>query len=122
MRITIKTIIVALLLLLATQGAAFADLSDAAQGLLSKKYSEKIQATEAIAATGDARAAALLETLLGGDLYATKSDGRLVSREKVSDGYRISDIITEEDLGVVQSGDLSKITQLAAEFEQCCSN
>jgi urea transport system permease protein len=109
MRIRIKIITAALLLLLATQGAAFADLTDAAQGLLSKKYSEKIQATEAVAATGDARAAALLETLLGGDLYATKSDGRLVSREKVSDGYRIADIITEEDLGVVKSGDLSKI-------------
>ncbi|MDF2366348.1 urea ABC transporter permease subunit UrtB [Sneathiella sp.] len=109
MRITIKTIIVALLYLMATQAPAYADLTDAAKGLLSKSYSDKIQATEAIAASGDPQAANLLETLLGGDLYATKSDARLVSREKVSGGYQITDIITEEDLGVVESGDLSKI-------------
>ena len=109
MRITIKTIIAAMLFLLVTQASAQADLMDAAKGLLSKSYGDKIQATEAIAATGDARAAALLETLLGGDLYATKSDDRLVSREKVSDGYQITDIMTEEGLGVVKSSDLSKI-------------
>lgn len=109
MRITIKTIIAALLFLLATQASASADLADAAKGLLSKKYSDKIQATEAIAASGGARSAFLLETLLGGDLYAIKSDDRLVSREKVSDGYQITDIITEENLGVVKSSDLSKI-------------
>ncbi|MZR29507.1 urea ABC transporter permease subunit UrtB [Sneathiella sp. DP05] len=109
MRITIKTIIAAMLFLLATQGPAFADLTDAAQGLLSKKYSEKIQATEAIADFGDPRSIVLLETLLDGKLYATKSDGRLVSRKKVSDGYQITDILTEEDFGVVKSGDLTKI-------------
>ncbi|WP_288904932.1 urea ABC transporter permease subunit UrtB [uncultured Sneathiella sp.] len=109
MRITIKTIIAALLFLLATQASASADLADAAKGLLSKNYSDKILATETIAASGDPRSAFLLEALLGGNLYATKSDNRLVSREKVSDGYQIKDIVTDEDLGVVQSGDLSKI-------------
>ncbi|MCC3303694.1 urea ABC transporter permease subunit UrtB [Sneathiella sp. HT1-7] len=109
MRITIKTIIAALLFLLATQASASADLADAAKGLLSKKYSDKIQATEAIAASGGARSAFLLETLLEGDLYAIKSDDRLVSRKKVNDGYQITDIITEENLGVVKSSDLSKI-------------
>ena len=109
MRITIKTIIAALLFLLATQASASADLADAAKGLLSKKYSDKIQATEAIAASGGARSAFLLETLLEGDLYAIKSDDRLVSRKKVNDGYQITDVITEENLGVVKSSDLSKI-------------
>ena len=109
MRITINTIIAALLCLLATQGPAFADLTDAAQGLLSKKYSDKIRATETIAASGDPQSIILLETLLQGKLYATKSDGRLVSREKVSDGYKIKDIITDEEVGIVKSGEVTKI-------------
>ncbi|MFC4271963.1 urea ABC transporter permease subunit UrtB [Sneathiella chungangensis] len=109
MRITIKTIIAALMYLLATQATAYADLADAAKGLLSKSYNEKIAATEAIAATGDAQAALLLETLLSGDLYATKSDDRLVYREKTGGGYQIRDIVTDEDLGVVKSGDIIKI-------------
>ncbi|MEX1036886.1 MAG: urea ABC transporter permease subunit UrtB [Sneathiella sp.] len=109
MRIILKIFIAALLFTVATQATARADLADAAKGLLSKSYSDKIQATEAAAATGDARAILLLETLLAGDLYATKSDDRLVYRKKTASGVQITDILTDEDLGDLKSDDLSKI-------------
>ncbi|WP_339634331.1 urea ABC transporter permease subunit UrtB [uncultured Sneathiella sp.] len=109
MRIILKIIVAALLFTVAIQASARADLEEAAKGLLSKSYNDKIQATEAVAATGDARAILILETLLAGDLYALKADDRLVYRKPTAGGDLVTDILTDEDLGDLQSGDMSKI-------------
>ncbi|WP_340148835.1 urea ABC transporter permease subunit UrtB [uncultured Sneathiella sp.] len=109
MRIILKIIIAALLFSVAIQAPARADLEEVASGLLSKSYGDKIQATEAIAATGDARAILLLETLLAGDLYAVKDTDRLVYHKSATGGVQVTDILTDEDLGDLKSGDLTKI-------------
>jgi len=86
-----------------------ADFAEATQGLLSKKYSEKISAVELLAATGDERAVELLGALLEGDIYAQKSDKSLVIARPATGGYEITTILTAENLGVVKKKKLSKI-------------
>ena len=109
MRIILKTIIAAFFCLMAGQANAQADLADAAKGLLSKSYSDKIQATEAIAASGNERATPFLEALYDGNLFATKADERLVILAKKGGADVAVDAVTGEELGAVQSNDLSKI-------------
>ena len=109
MRIILKTIIAAFFCLLAGQATAQADLADAAKGLLSKSYSDKIQATEAIAASGDKRSVRLLEILLSGDLYALEADDRLVFLVKDGDRQIASDAVTGEEIGPIERTEISKI-------------
>ncbi|MCF8466106.1 MAG: hypothetical protein K9G33_01765, partial [Sneathiella sp.] len=99
----------ALLLMLTFQPLAYADLAEAAKGLLAKSYNDKTAAVKKLAATGDPRAAALLEALLSGDLYNQGGTEILVVAKNAAGGYQITDILTDQDLGVVAKGTLSKI-------------
>lgn len=109
MRITIKAILAALLFLVTLSPVAQADMADEAKGLLAKSYGDKIAAVEALAATGDDHAATLLQALLAGDLYVQKSSDTLVVTQKAAGGYRITNVLTDEDLGEVETDTLSKI-------------
>lgn len=110
MRIIRNIILVAgLLLAPLLANSAAADFAEATQGLLSKKYSEKISAVELLAATGDVRSVTLLEALLEGDLYSQKSDTTLVIAQPSADGLDITSVLTNDDLGVVKKSTLSKI-------------
>lgn len=109
MRISLKAFLAALLLMLTFQPLAYADLAEAAKGLLAKSYNDKTAAVKKLAATGDPRAAALLEALLSGDLYNQGGTEILVVAKNAAGGYQITDILTDQDLGVVAKGTLSKI-------------
>jgi len=75
-------------------------LEDLAPHLPMGGFKDRAAVVEQIAATGDPRAAALLEALLAGDLQALKADGRIV---RVADGDAV-DALSGERLGPVARG------------------
>jgi urea transport system permease protein len=101
--------IVGLILVTFAPTSEAAGFTEATQGLLSKNYSEKISAVKLLAATNDARSVVLLEALLGGDLYARKTDKALVIGRSVNGGYEIISVLTDDNLGIVKKNTLSKI-------------
>ncbi len=92
-----------------TAHAADDDFSKALDLLSETSFERKEQAVEALVRSGHARALFLLQTLNAGDLYARKADGRIVLRERVEGGYRISDAVSGEALGEVGRRDLKKV-------------
>jgi urea transport system permease protein len=83
---------------------------DAALALLTEKSSKKRAAgIDALAASGDPSAAAILAAMVEGDLYFRKSDKQIVTAVKQDGGYAITNPITSEALGAVSSRDIKKI-------------
>src|SRR5690606_26970451 len=83
--------------------AALAQLAGA------ESYAEKERAAAAIAKTGHARAQSVLGALLEGELYTTRSDGRVVLAESVDRGYVLHDAATGEELGRVGRRDVTRV-------------
>ena len=79
-------------------------------GLAGRSFKVKAAAAEAIAASGDERAANVLDALLNGQLFYRKADKVVVYAEKQADGYRISDALSGDSLGDVAKGDVKKIS------------
>ena len=105
---------VALLLVLALGlgGQALAGLAerDAAFTLLTEKSSKKrIAGVEALAASGDPSAAAVLAAMAGGDLYFTKSDKQIVIAERDGKLYRLTDPISGVVVGEGKSSKIKKV-------------
>ncbi|MEM0942518.1 MAG: urea ABC transporter permease subunit UrtB [Pseudomonadota bacterium] len=88
------------------QGASFEEL--VAQ-LPEGKFDARAKVIEAIAATGDPRAAALLEALGEGDLQQLKSDGTIVRVVKEGRDQFAFDAITGAELGEIGRRDGRKI-------------
>ena len=84
----------------AAQTAKADTLESLAPRLAAGSFNDRAAVVEQIAATGDPRAAALLEALLAGDLQALKADGRLA---RVSDGAAF-DALSGESLGALARG------------------
>jgi len=81
----------------------------AATQLGDRSFKVKEEAAQAIAESGDPRARSILEALLAGGLYQRKDNGRLVLAEEIATGYRLTDALTQEGLGLADKGDVSKI-------------
>ena len=108
-----RHLLLVLLIWLVPMAAGAADgegFEAAISGLTGKSFKDKTAAVQAIAATGDARAEALLRTMLAGDLYYRKSDKRLVTVEKVDSGLKLSDALTGEALGEVGKRKAKKVS------------
>jgi urea transport system permease protein len=75
-----------------------------------ESYQDKQAAAAILSSSGDARAEAVLNALLEGELYTTRSDSRLVTAASVDAGFAIRDAVTEEDLGTVGRRDVDRIT------------
>jgi len=88
------------------QGVNF---EDALPQLSESSFKDKAAAVDAIAASGDERALAVLKGLLAGDVYYRKDDRRIVFAAKSAGGYRIRDALNERDLGEVGSRDVKKV-------------
>ncbi len=84
----------------------FADL---VQALGAKSYSAKIRAVNKLAATGDDRAAAILQAMVSRNLYTRKSDKRIVSGLKNGTQFEITDPLTEQVIGLAEKSDLSRL-------------
>ena len=89
---------------------AYADeFTDAVQGLNADGYSEKGQAADALAATGDARAIPVLRALLDGDLFVRPADGQVFIAKKSGSVYLLTDPVADAAVGEAAQGDIEKI-------------
>jgi urea transport system permease protein len=111
MRLSIRALFVFIIGL----GLGSADLARAAEletllpRLNDKGFSAKIDAVQAVAATGDERAVGILEALADRRLYIRKSDDAIVIGDKDGRDYVLSDPLTGESLGTVSGRDVTSI-------------
>jgi len=110
-RLTLLALMAAVALLSAMPGPASAaeDLRPLVDKLGLGDFEETARAVDALAATGDARAAPLLEALANGDLNIRKSDGRVVIAIRDGADYKLADPVDGSALGVVAAGGLDRI-------------
>ncbi len=92
----------------ASDGAAFAD---GLAALNTKGFDDKAAAINALAGLGDPRAVDVLQAMSEGLLFYRKEDGLVVvAKEAGRRQYDITDPVSAENLGVVSSRDLRKIS------------
>ena len=78
-------------------------------GLAAKSFKQKAKAIDAIAATGDSRAATVLEAMLERRLFTTKADKRLVIGKKAGKKFELQDAATLEAIGAVEKRALKNV-------------
>ncbi|MSO80703.1 MAG: urea ABC transporter permease subunit UrtB [Alphaproteobacteria bacterium] len=110
-RLRLFAILAAIALLSSVSGPANAaeDLRPLVDKLGLGDFEETARAVDSLAATGDARAAPLLEALANGDLNIRKSDGRVVIAIRDGADYKLADPLDGAALGVVPAGGLDRI-------------
>jgi len=111
------TVLFALILTISSTLAVAEESSfvTASSMLSAKKFKEKEMAIEAVMQTAktkenSVRVLNLLQSLLAGKLYYKKSDKKIVVVNKVDGDYLITDVISNQNLGVISKRKLKKIT------------
>lgn len=82
----------------------------AVNALATRSFKEKTKAVNVLIELNDRRTLAVFSVMLDGDLYYRKSDKRIVALKEGDDGYRITDIVNKEDLGIIEKSKLKKIS------------
>ncbi|CAN0452057.1 unnamed protein product, partial [Discosporangium mesarthrocarpum] len=85
------------------------DFTDLVQALGAKSYSAKIKAVNRLAATGDERAAAILQAMVSRNLYSRKSDKRIVIGRKKGAQFEVIDPLTGNVAGLAEKSELSRL-------------
>jgi len=85
------------------------ELEEALPRLAAGAFSDKLAGIEAVGASGDERAASVLQALMDGDLYVRKQDGGLFIAHKGGEGYSLTDPLTADAAGEAAKNDLKKI-------------
>tara|TARA_R110000868_G_scaffold100722_6_gene277120 strand:- start:957 stop:2588 length:1632 start_codon:yes stop_codon:yes gene_type:complete len=85
------------------------DFAALVQNLGAKGYSAKIRAVNALAATGDERAAPVLQAMLTRELYSRNSDDLIVIGRQKGEKYEITDPLSGKVLGLIAEIDLSSL-------------
>jgi urea transport system permease protein len=85
------------------------DFSVLVDALAPGSFSDREAAIGALAATGEERVPAILAALGEGDLYARKTDGKVVIAAKSGAGFKITDAATGEDAGEAAKAELEKV-------------
>ena len=98
----------ALLLCLAAPSAA-ADIAPFVQALGQGGYAGTEKAIAELAATGDPKAAAILNSLTSGDLYVRTADNAVFIARETDDGFSLTDPVTGADAGTATSDEVTKI-------------
>lgn len=107
----LRFVMLALLLAtLAARPAAAEEIGAAVARLAAASYADKLSAVEAIAASGDARAAPVLEALLAGRLFVRRADGAIVLAEGRGQVMLLSAPLSGEALGESGRDALDEIT------------
>lgn len=107
----LRFVLLALLLAtLAARPAAAEEIGAAVARLAAASYADKLSAVEAIAASGDARAAPVLEALLAGRLFVRRADGAIVLAEGRGQVVLLSAPLSGEALGESGRDALDEIT------------
>ncbi len=107
----VRLVVLAFLFIAAVTRAASADdIGQALARLASASYADKIAAIEAITATGDERAAAVLEALLAGKLFVRHNGGDVVVAAPSGQVMLLSDPLSGASLGESPRDALDEIT------------
>ena len=77
--------------------------------LQSKSYNKKGKAIEQLVATKDERVQSILEAMLKARLFYTKEDKTVVIGKKVDDGFSLTSVLDQKDLGTLSKSKLKKI-------------
>jgi len=77
--------------------------------LQSKSYKEKGKAIEQLVATKDKRVQSILEAMLKARLFYTKEDKITVIGKKQDDGFALTSVLDQNDLGTVKKSKLKKV-------------
>jgi len=77
--------------------------------LQSKSYKERGKAIEQLVATKDERVQSILEAMLKARLFYTKEDKTVVIGKKLDDGFSLTSVLNQKDLGTVSKSKLKKI-------------
>ena len=85
------------------------EFSGAVQALNAKSNKAKTTAIEALVATGDERAAAVLDAFLNGKLFYRKADKRVFITQKSGSVYVLTDPATGKDVGEAKKSKIKKI-------------
>ncbi len=107
------TVLAAVLLLvgLAAQpaSASATGFEEALAGLAEKSFKRKFTAVEDLGASGDARAEAVLNALMDGDLNVVKSSGKVVISERKGSVYLLTDPLDGSQVGEAAKKELTRI-------------
>ncbi len=79
------------------------------EGLAAREFAAKVEAIDALARSGDARAEEILRALLDGRLFRVKADDRIVYADRIEGGYRLADPLTGAESGEAGRRDVKKI-------------
>jgi len=115
--IKLRTILALLTILILAVSIPFSasaqDLSPETEALIAQLpdggYDDRQTVIEALAATGEAELAPLLQALREGDLYVNETNGDIGLREREGDDYKVIDIFTGETLSTAGRRDVEKI-------------
>ena len=110
---SLKRLLAALLPVLATLlvagSVAAADLAGLVANLVTGGYSERDAAITALAASGEARAAPILQALGAGELYVRNADKLVVIGKGSGKQLALTDAITGKDAGTATEDDLDRV-------------
>jgi urea transport system permease protein len=109
MRIFIQVVLATLFSFTVSLSAHAADLRDLVNALAKGGYSETEAQINAIAATGDPQAVAVLEALNEGEVYSRKSDGAVFIARKSGPNYQLIDPLSGDAVEEVPSGAIDKV-------------
>ena len=87
-----------------------ADFESALELLSERSYDTKSEAVRKIVSSGHEQARAVLNAMLGGDLYTRKKEKDLVIAVKEGAEYRMTAVVTCEDLGLVKKRSMKKVS------------
>ena len=85
------------------------EIEDAVAALAADGFDAKIEAVGRLAATGDPRAASVLQALLDRNLYTRKADGMVVVAERRGKALLLKDPLTRAEVGEVGTRDARRI-------------
>lgn len=85
------------------------DLAEAMAMLSSRSFDDKALAISGIVKSGHESTEELLNALLAGEIFYRKKDKRIVRVEKEEKKYRLYDVISNEDLGLVSKRKIKKV-------------
>ena len=74
-----------------------------------KSYKEKEAIIKKIAEIKDPRKVPILQRMQDGELFYRNSDKKIVFREASAEQYRITDVLNNQDLGLVDAGSIKKV-------------
>jgi urea transport system permease protein len=105
-----RRLAVMLVLVLLAAGSAFAQsVEDLVRQLPDGGFSDRARVVQALAATGDARVAPLLDSLAAGDLNVIGETGQVVTISGRGDEVTATDALTGEVIGEVPSAGVERI-------------